>query len=1104
MSINNKKARRLSTAMVATALTIALASCSGATNKYGSLDRKGVYASVGDYKITNGELWDELQWSAVDVLDTQINNAILNEQIERITKVINTNGDYTKLEDKKIIHGSTDEITEDAFNKLYDQYTTRLVDYVVQDVYNLNYEQGDYWKKISDFTQIETNKFVQKYVDEIYVGYQKSSIADGDKKGTSYKDILATIDSSNDGLLEIAKDLCELYYPLYAKELFTYDKVKDGYDEALEDDTDDDDEKYGAYTNSQYVEMFKKNYTNKFNINMIKIKFTDDTEFEDTLRAFGLYVHNDKFYYIYDDEDNRDVKVDYTSYIDHYKDYVETSANFSSSSIGCELVEGRVVLEIYIMLYNYMYGGYLDTLPSASGVAISFDDLNALREQTLALINKYKGSTVEEELALYNATIAELKSFDDARDEDDKVLTYTPDYLEETYNKSFQTYCYETLKLTKKNASGEEFDELDTRYSTSLQAAEDQSVIVYKFDDTLDEITDEKALEYEKMYLDKDKTTIDYFEFLTAEENKELFADVVEALLWDNVTESIIANKIEAAHDDVKVKVFTEAAEIAYTKDHSDYSKAVGKPKNSNLFATITYDKKTYNINIKANDDDKNSIMIPGTDTAFGVFDYLERNNGASTAVDLISKKIIRNTKQYQEVKSDKKTREIYNTYLKNVLSAFANDGYSSNGYPSTLGKYNFLMLYYHTANVNKIIDDYFMTQLASAKLLTDYSNESLADFFKTYVDYSYDKYFSLSGKRLIIYIDANEDGVADDSADWINDTVTNWVDYEGTVIDTTKEYIAKQLAYTFYNKVSASANSSHATRIEELVNEFNNSAKAEYNENPAAAENVWARYRKLGFIVELTDISATNSSVGMDYIIKQRMYDYARGHNEDGTREYQYYINDNIPTEYIEPLTIASISTDNDDIITSKDGVNLLVITSGEPSASAKWSEDDHDETLLRNIVIKYNEQFIKIDNIFNEEDKLNANQILLYVLDNAVNGASTLSPASISEALTAYLSPVYSRFTSSETQRIILLYFIKTSTNSTKEIHDVITFTNETYNGEDGFFKNLVLINQTIADSYSTLEQDTTGTSDLYPDWWEKLEEQVKNFLIDLKEDK
>ena len=87
MSINKKKMRRLSTAFVGCALAITLTSCSGATNKYGSLDRNATYASIGDYKITNGELWDELQWNAIDVLnDDPIKSEKLNTKKETICK----------------------------------------------------------------------------------------------------------------------------------------------------------------------------------------------------------------------------------------------------------------------------------------------------------------------------------------------------------------------------------------------------------------------------------------------------------------------------------------------------------------------------------------------------------------------------------------------------------------------------------------------------------------------------------------------------------------------------------------------------------------------------------------------------------------------------------------------------------------------------------------------------------------------------------------------------------------------------------------------------------------------------------------------------------
>ena len=85
-----------------------------------------------------------------------------------------------------------------------------------------------------------------------------------------------------------------------------------------------------------------------------------------------------------------------------------------------------------------------------------------------------------------------------------------------------------------------------------------------------------------------------------------------------------------------------------------------------------------------------------------------------------------------------------------------------------------------------------------------------------------------------------------------------------------------------------------------------------------------------------------------------------------------------------------------------------------------------------------------------------------------------------------------------------------MKSYTNSEENIYDLIHFTNEDYNGTDGFFKDLVSINQVIADDYIDIyvkyTEDTYGmkdeTVDSYPEWWTELENQIKNFLIDLKE--
>ena len=82
----SKLARRLCSAALASALVIALSSCSGATNTYGKLEDKkdAIYASSNGENVTYGELWDELQWSSESVLEEQITNVVLQKYFNNI------------------------------------------------------------------------------------------------------------------------------------------------------------------------------------------------------------------------------------------------------------------------------------------------------------------------------------------------------------------------------------------------------------------------------------------------------------------------------------------------------------------------------------------------------------------------------------------------------------------------------------------------------------------------------------------------------------------------------------------------------------------------------------------------------------------------------------------------------------------------------------------------------------------------------------------------------------------------------------------------------------------------------------------------------------
>ena len=103
-------------------------------------------------------------------------------------------------------------------------------------------------------------------------------------------------------------------------------------------------------------------------------------------------------------------------------------------------------------------------------------------------------------------------------------------------------------------------------------------------------------------------------------------------------------------------------------------------------------------------------------------------------------------------------------------------------------------------------------------------------------------------------------------------------------------------------------------------------------------------------------------------------------------------------------------------------------------------------------------------------------------------------------------FLEPVYSRYTADTTQRIILLSFIRNQIGDTTiPLYDVINFTNTAYNGADGIFSKLVVINQKIADNYSFIYTDPNSefydksqTVDQFSNWWDEITAIISDLIV------
>lgn len=260
---------------------------------------------------------------------------------------------------------------------------------------------------------------------------------------------------------------------------------------------------------------------------------------------------------------------------------------------------------------------------------------------------------------------------------------------------------------------------------------------------------------------------------------------------------------------------------------------------------------------------------------------------------------------------------------------------------------------------------------------------------------------------------------------------------------------------------------------------------------NPIAPENKWSNYRRAGLMVELEEVSASNDTTTIDFKLKQRMFDIFNS-------PYFAIENNTTPTEFLEDINnpdyVASLKN-NEKILETEDGYNLLLITSADYQTSAEFKEEDDTLGLYKDISVYYNEKWQTIGSIYNENKTLTKEQIRLYVLEYVTTSASNLSPSALSSAYSAFLTPVISRFTGTETQREIVAYFIEQRNNI-----DSIDFI-----GQNDKYQKIIEINHRSADNYifNYYEEDTTNTLKTYEQWWDDLKANVSKMLLTEGED-
>lgn len=965
---------------------VMLASCDH-TKVNTSINGKEVYASSGNYSVTNAELWNELKWSSYDTLTEKIDEAIFKTEMATAKEAI----DYATGAI------STTELTQ-AELKRYIDYLELLA---LTEVYSLS--------DVDDIKTLTANEVLvktQTFVDNLYLDEGKAVLASSfeyDNLVTKAKTLFAGTKYEETYYMY---DYYERYQLTLAKRIFAFGELADDIED-YNDDADDEDELY--YTDSEIVQYQKENYQYSADRQALIIRFTNEDEITSTLKAFGVKVYNDTFYYI---PANGKTVVEYSEYYDDFS--IETLSN-SSYCVNLNALGGdSLIFELYLQMYNYIYT-YRDSLPTQINI---LNTTTNRRDITEAIIAAFKNSTVDP-----SDVVA-------GWDQDKKdILNKTQDELDDI-DKDFKLYVSKTLKVNPDKADGE------SRYSTSGKSYNNYYYMVFKVSE--DELNDWYYLCDEDEF-DANKAKIDTSDEKVAAYKQEL----IEEMMWDEVNDSYVDSKYKEAKEDAKIYIYDNDIEILYSSNKSDYSKTHKNAPKKDTLITVRYKKKSTHISV------------------VDVFNELELKSGVTTAIDLLSKKAIKDTEAYKETNED---RSDYKNTIELLLAYFANGSLS--GYDSSLGKYNFLKLYFHTTDIDKIIDDTYRVNAASAKILTDYANnDSFYQLVQSYAATAYQKSFTVEAQNLLVYVDMDEDGKADEDFDW-------------STIDKNSSQSYKELAIELINKfITRMENSADAaSTLSTLVDEFNscqrftngidtwNGTNTEYD--PTAVESRWAKYKRAGLYISnttyssvgISSIESSSDSSIPSTIVKNRLKDIYN----------TVALFDTYPGTYVDDEAYKSGEGFMD-----KNGYSLLVVTSFTEKSSAEFDAKDDANGRFTNIYIEYDDVCKTIADIYNSDaSKATINQITLFIYEYLNYSTSEFFPSSVQSYITDFIMPVYERYTASESQRELLLAKMLSGAGN-------VSFTNTDNSAR---LNEIMAINRRSADSYLANDDD----ANLFADWW------------------
>ncbi len=549
----NKTIRRFAVLFLSLASVLTLAACTQ-TDSYpiGDLDDT-VYASVGEYSVTEAELYDQIRLQGANALTDMIDRILFESEIA----------------DAKSLIASGDQDTLDFFNEVVNTAifgTASTIGYSV-DATDLEDLQEFYSERHDLYVRA-----LELYADSLY-------LTDNSVDVDALVDDLLALGDSFAGYADIP-ELVDTYILRVAER--NYAKA------ALAIDVDD--EESDSYIDEQdVVSYYKSQEEGRYDVNALIVSFLNLNEANAALYQVGIKADSKGIWYqipdirITDTED--DGYIDLTNTLD-YQYIIDMLDDLDLlGKLGVDYLDRE---NLSSKDYEDYYKAYV----------ISNSREDGLRDTTFQLSTAEVKEKFVDIYNLLNPTATIMLDGDNIVGDSDTEFTTLYTYKDLTaLDTTLRSHIYNTLTAESLMDDPEDTTE-DSPFSSRVQTGTSYRFLVFK-------LNDESASQDDILIEDPDDDTQEIFGDSQAAQDKydEMRAKLVEARL----TDSYITAQITSVYEEASIDIYDPVIRIIYAQN-TDYTGTESSKSGDNVakvndtFITVdelyTRLEKAYGINL--------------------------------------------------------------------------------------------------------------------------------------------------------------------------------------------------------------------------------------------------------------------------------------------------------------------------------------------------------------------------------------------------------------------------------------------------------------------------------------------------------------------------